>query len=200
MRVPLARGIHSADIAFRLAQGLGVTDTLESFARAMTTPPAATSRALRIRNALPPGSLTMTLHADTVQARRWRPEHWGKTIDAVITACPNLYIFVVGMHGAVNEASMRHERVISSLGADLQLSFALVAGSDVFAGINSCMLHVADVAGVPGVGLFENALAEAEWGFRYTRHRHVVAEHAMNDIQPETVVRALLDLAEEVRP
>ena len=61
-------------------------------------------------------------------------------------------------------------------------------------GIDSSMLHVADLCGVPGVGLFGPSNAE-HWGFRLARHRHVCGRDArMDTIAPEEVIQALEDI------
>lgn len=194
LEVPLNRGVHSADIAFRVPQALGVAADLESMPASLRLPASATDRAARIRLLLPPGAKMVTLHADTDPGRRWTPDGWHRVVDDLTAARPDTYVFVVGLPGAVDEASMRDERVISCLGAELTLTFALVAGSDAFIGVNSSMLHVADVSHVPGVGLFDNPLAETEWGFRYAEHRHVTGGAAMSEIAAEDVTAAILEI------
>jgi ADP-heptose:LPS heptosyltransferase len=71
----------------------------------------------------------------------------------------------------------------------------LVANADLFVGIDSSMLHAADLARVPGVGLFGPTRA-ATWGFRFGPHRHV-DRSTMADITVEEVLSAMEDLAAE---
>jgi hypothetical protein len=56
------------------------------------------------------------------------------------------------------------------------------------------MLHAADLARVPGVGLF-GPTRSATWGFRFGPHRHL-DERKMADITVDEVLRALEDLAQ----
>jgi len=57
------------------------------------------------------------------------------------------------------------------------------------------MLHAADLARVPGVGLF-GPTHPATWGFRFAPHRHL-ARSAMADITAQDVLDAMEDLVEE---
>jgi hypothetical protein len=57
------------------------------------------------------------------------------------------------------------------------------------------MLHAADLAGVPGVGLFGRTRS-AMWGFRFAPHRHVDMSTMVN-ITVEEVLGAMEDLVEE---
>jgi ADP-heptose:LPS heptosyltransferase len=87
------------------------------------------------------------------------------------------------------------DRVIPCLGLPLDLTMGLVANADLFVGIDSCMLHAADLARVPGVGLF-GLTRSAAWGFRFGPHRHL-DRGTMMDITVEEVLDAMEDLAEE---
>lgn len=64
------------------------------------------------------------------------------------------------------------DRVIPHLGLPLDLSMGLVAEADLFLGIDSCMLHAADLAPVPGVALF-GLTRSMTWGFRFGPHRNI---------------------------
>jgi ADP-heptose:LPS heptosyltransferase len=66
----------------------------------------------------------------------------------------------------------------------------LVGEADLFVGVDSCMLHVADLFRVPGVGLF-GPTRPRQWGFRFGLHRHVVTEGDMSEIREDEVLGAL---------
>jgi ADP-heptose:LPS heptosyltransferase len=71
----------------------------------------------------------------------------------------------------------------------------LVADADLFLGVDSSMLHAADLARVPGMGIFGPTSA-ATWGFRFAAHRHV-DRSTMADITVEEVLDAMEDLVAE---
>jgi len=84
-------------------------------------------------------------------------------------------------------------RIFSLEGVDLETTTALVAQSDLFLGIDSYFLHVADFSLVPAIGLF-GPTDPARWGFRVTPHfRHIKAP-AMSAIDVPQVAAALDDL------
>jgi ADP-heptose:LPS heptosyltransferase len=95
-------------------------------------------------------------------------------------------------HEGLNVGPER-DRIFPYLGLPLDLAIGLVANADLFVGIDSSMLHAADLAGIPGVGLFGPTRA-ATWGFRFGPHRHVEMS-TMADITVEDVLAAMEDLA-----
>jgi ADP-heptose:LPS heptosyltransferase len=70
----------------------------------------------------------------------------------------------------------------------------LVATADLFVGIDSSMLHAADLARVPGVGLFGPTRA-VEWGFRFAPHRHIDMS-TMADITVQSALDAMEELVD----
>ena len=73
---------------------------------------------------------------------------------------------------------------------------ALVTEADFFLGIDSCMLHAADFAGVPSVGLFGPTSA-AEFGFLVGPHIAIQAQQTMAEIEVPDVSDALESLLAE---
>jgi ADP-heptose:LPS heptosyltransferase len=84
--------------------------------------------------------------------------------------------------------------VLSLPGLPLSYAMALVAASDLFLGVDSCMLHAADFHRVPGVGLF-GPTSPRRWGFRFGPHRHVAVAGAIDQIGTAEVLAALESLA-----
>jgi ADP-heptose:LPS heptosyltransferase len=103
--------------------------------------------------------------------------------------------WVVGMGQEELNVGCERHRVFPHLGLPLDLAMGLVASADLFVGIDSSMLHAADLARVPGVGLFGPTRA-ATWGFRFAPHRHVDMS-TMADITVEEALTAMEDLVQE---
>jgi ADP-heptose:LPS heptosyltransferase len=80
--------------------------------------------------------------------------------------------------------------VIPCYGLSLASSCCLVAESDFFIGIDSCMLHVADLARVPGVGLFGPTNVK-EFGFYIGPHIMIQGAGTMEKIEAGMVTEAL---------
>ena len=81
------------------------------------------------------------------------------------------------------------ERVVFAYGNCLDVSMSLVSEADLFVGVDSCMLHVADFYRVPGVGLFGPTRA-SEFGFLLMCCIHVQAEYSMDEIEVGEVLLA----------
>jgi hypothetical protein len=143
----------------------------------------------------------LVVHADAWWTeKRWPATRFIDLLDRFLSRHRDFVAWVVGMgHEELNVGRERN-RIIPYLGLPLDLAMGLVANADLFVGVDSSMLHAADLARVPGVGLFGNTRA-AMWGFRFAQHRHVEMS-AMADITVDDVLAAMEDLvsADAIRP
>jgi ADP-heptose:LPS heptosyltransferase len=115
----------------------------------------------------------------------WTGERWTSLLESFLNRHGLLVVVVVGYrHAGVAQAS---DRVLLAYGNSLDASMALVAAADMFIGVDSCMLHVADFFRVPGVGLFGPTRA-SEFGFFLAPSVHIQAQEKMDDIQVEDVL------------
>ena len=138
----------------------------------------------------------LVVHADTNWAeKRWPVTRFIDLLDRFLSRHRDFVAWVVGMgHEELNVGSER-DRVFPQLGLPLDLTMGLVANADLFVGIDSSMLHAADLARVPGVGLFGPTRA-ATWGFRFAPHRHV-DRSTMADITVAEVLGAMEEILSE---
>jgi ADP-heptose:LPS heptosyltransferase len=187
---------HSADLMFKLARLFDPSLRIESYAQAVPIPPSVREEARSIRAAVPPGFKVLVVHADTNWAeKRWPITRFVDVLDRFLSRHRDFVAWVVGMGDEGLNAGGERDRVFPRLGLPLDLTMDLVANADLFLGIDSSMLHAADLARVPGVGLFGPTRA-AEWGFRFAPHRHVDMS-TMADISVEEVLSAMEALVEE---
>lgn len=195
VHIPLDYEKHSADLAFDAAQHLEPSLRIERYARPPKIDRDAKRIAQRIRNSLPPGWRLMVVHADTSHDKMWPREKFVRVLDEFLTIHTNVVAVVVG-HQPIDLASGRMgDRVVPCHGLRLAVSIALVAAADLFLGVDSCMLHAADLFRVPGVGLF-GPTAPHEFGFRFGPHRHVSGRGSMDAIHVDDVLDQLMALAE----
>jgi len=187
---------HAADLMFKLARLFDPSARIETYARPVPIPSAVQAKARSIRAAVPAGAKVLVVHADTDEtAKRWPVTSFIDLLDRFLSRHRDYVAWVVGMgHEGLNVGRER-DRVFPYLGLPLDLAMALVANADLFVGIDSCMLHAADLARVPGVGLF-GPTRSAAWGFRFAPHRHVDMR-TIADITVEQTLTAMDDLAQE---
>jgi ADP-heptose:LPS heptosyltransferase len=184
---------HSADLTFKLAQLFDPSLRIESYAQPVPIPPAVREQARSIRAAVPPGAKVLVVHADTNWAeKRWPVTRFIGLLDRFLSRHRDFVAWVVGMGYEELNVGRAGDRVFAHLGLPLDLTMGLVATADLFVGIDSSMLHAADLARVPGVGLFGPTQA-ATWGFRFAPHRHVDAS-TMADITVEAALNAMEEL------
>lgn len=190
------RECHMADLAFTLARLFDPSLRIESYAAPVPIPPSVRQRASATRAAVPAGAKVLAVHADTDWAeKRWPATRFIDLLDRFLSQHPDFVAWIVGMGHEELNVGREGDRVFPQLGLPLDLAMSLVANADLFLGIDSCMLHAADLARVPGVGLF-GPTRSATWGFRFGPHRHVDMS-TMADITVERVLQALDDLAAE---
>jgi len=82
------------------------------------------------------------------------------------------------------------DRIIQYPHAALPYKFSMLGESDLFLGVDSCMLHAADLFRIPGVGLFGPSDPRRA-GFRFAPHRHVSKPKGMEYIREQEVLEAL---------
>ncbi|MGD1256127.1 glycosyltransferase family 9 protein [Mycobacterium seoulense] len=187
---------HAADLIFNLARLFDPSARIETYAQPVPVRPMVREKARSIRAAVTKGTRVLVVHADTDWAeKRWPITRFIDLLDRFLSRRRDFVAWIVGMgHEELNVGNQR-DRVISYLGLPLDLTMGLVANADLFVGVDSSMLHAADLARVPGVGLF-GPTRPATWGFRFAPHRHVDVK-TMADITVDEVLRALTDLADE---
>jgi len=102
-------------------------------------------------------------------------------------------VIILGMHHNLPlELAYYKNRIFDVSGIPLELSFALLSVADLFLGVDSCMLHAADLFRVPGVGIFGPTNTQ-KWGFRFAPHKHITSD-SITSITSQQVFDALMCL------
>ena len=188
---------HSADLAFDVTQRLKPSSRLEDFAAPPVFPSKAHQLARQMRGLVPAGARVLVVHADTKPEKMWPAERFVAVLDEFLEHHPDFITFVVGSCRLPLDAGRHGKRVFLCYELPLPVSLALVGEADLFLGVDSCMLHAADLFRVPGVGLFGPTNC-AEWGFRIGPHRHVCGDdHCIQRVSVPDVLDALESLLAE---
>jgi ADP-heptose:LPS heptosyltransferase/predicted aldo/keto reductase-like oxidoreductase len=170
--VPLDFSCHSSELALRVVQRLIAAP--RAAAHSPAYPPEAQRFARELRDELAGGPL-LAVHRDTKSGKQWLDDRWAELLATWSARHPDGLVVDVGLAPASAEIAARWgERVLRDLRLPLEYALAVTGVADVFAGIDSCFLHAADLARVPSVGLFFTTDPN-EFGFRWTEHRHLVA-------------------------
>ena len=185
----------SADLAFDIVRSLRPDYQLHDFVEPLRYPAERRQDVREIFSMLKPGTRTLCVHMDTRSPKNWHENRWVEALDAFLDKRTDFIALLVGSpERPIDTAQWRNAgRVIPCYGLSLPSSCCLVAESDFFIGIDSCMLHVADLARVPGVGLFGPTKAK-EFGFYIGPHIMIQADGSMEKIAVDTVTEALNQL------
>jgi ADP-heptose:LPS heptosyltransferase len=196
--VPPDRDIHSADLDFAVARRIDASLRIDDFSWPPRLPEAAERFARDLRQSLPEWARLLVVHPDTGRAKCWSAESFVRLLDEWLDRRPDFLAWIVGMPYAPLDVEGHAARVVSCAGLPLAESVALVGQADLFIGIDSCMLHAADLFRVPGVGLF-GPTSVTEWGFRFGPHRHVQGAGSLASVPVGAVLEVLDDLMEAGR-
>lgn len=189
-QLKLDYGKHSAELAFDVPRFFDPSLSLERYSSPPRLPASTTGAAGKLLEPLPPHWHVMVVHGDSSKEKMWPAERLVSVLDAFLDNYDDFVVLIVGRKKIPLDCGRMSERVISCHGLPLMVSAALVAGADLFLGIDSCMLHVADMFRVPGVALF-GPTNPNEFGFRIAPHRHVCGRGCMENIPVDTVVDCL---------
>jgi ADP-heptose:LPS heptosyltransferase len=181
---------HAVDVMFSVATHLEPRLRIDDYAARPALPPTAEESASRILTTLPRASRLLVVHTDTRREKMWRANRFIAVFDAFLEQHSEFLVFIVGANRQRLDQGRQTSRIIPCYGLPLATSLALVGRADLFLGVDSCMLHAADLFRVPSVGLF-GPTDEREFGFRFARHVHVCGNGSMRNIGVEQVLEAL---------
>lgn len=186
--------VHMFEIAFKLVRQIDPQLCLEDYAQ----PPVLKENYLRparqLRQKLPPGSKVLVVHADTKPEKMWQADRFVTTLDLFLAQHPEYVVWVVGTDDLHLNQGEYGSRVHRYLRLPLAVALAVVSEADLFLGVDSCMLHAADLFRVPGVALF-GPTNPAEWGFHFARHINLFGNGSLDGLNPTQVATALETLA-----
>ncbi len=190
--LPMDPARHQVDQMYEVCRLFGEHRPAEAHARPFGLPDASVDLVRALRASLD-GRPWLVLHPETKPDKQWTAEGWNRALDLFLAAHPQYAVLAIARH----ESSLRGltPRLIPLAGLPLASAAAIVAAADLFAGVDSFPLHVADIWRVPGVGLFGPS-SSREYGFRFSPHAaHVEGRGSMGGIAPEAVAAALAGVA-----
>jgi ADP-heptose:LPS heptosyltransferase len=130
------------------------------------------------------------VHAETSSSKTWETKTFIDLLDQFLQRHDDFIAFNLGESQPPLDAGKFGDRIIPCAGLPISVAFNLVGSADLFLGVDSCMLHVADFHRVPGIGLF-GPTSSSEFGFRLGPHRHVCGDGSMDSISVHQVLDAL---------
>lgn len=189
---------HAANVGFWVAQAVIGDIRLDDFSEPLRLSASSRSKAREIRRGMRGESKMLVLHPETHARKRWAYSRLRETVESFLRNHPEYCVRVVGQGSVAPDRWAGLPRVSECRGLSLEESFALVAQADLFLGMDSCMMHAADLCQVPSIGLFGPTPAW-RWGFRFSPGIAVQGRARMADIRVEDVTPLLSELAAAIR-
>lgn len=158
---------HAADVGFWVARAIIGDLDMADFSEPLKLSVQSRKKALEVRRSMRGARRMLVLHAETQMRKQWRYTRLREVVRGFLRTHPDYCVRVVGQGSVAPDRWAGEPRVAECGGLSLEESFALVSQADLFLGMDSCMLHVADISRVPSVGLFGPTHAW-RWGFRFS--------------------------------
>lgn len=196
--VPLNFAQHAADLMFDIPKAFDAALRMEDHAAPPALNPEHRQVAGQIRRSIPQTHRLLVVHADTGRPKMWPADRFARTLDLFLDHHPEFLVMLVGAVPQPLDSGRHGQHIVPCYGLPLGVSVALTGLADLFLGVDSCMLHAADLHRVPGVGLF-GASSPLEYGFRFTPSSLVIEAASMESIQPAAVLDALEKLTATLR-
>lgn len=185
---------HIADLFFDLPQALAPSLDIQDFVAGPIVAQPYRDDAAAIRKLVPKSLKVLLAHCDTKPEKEWAPHRFAAVVERFLSQHPDYVCFIVGNHSFRSAIEKKRNRVFHCFPIHIATAFALIEHADLFLGIDSCMLHCADLHEVPGVGLFGPTNAKT-LGFRFSRHKHICGNGTMESITVDDVLDALNEIA-----
>ena len=192
LRVPRDYGKHTVDLSFDLVKLLQPSWEPSMYAQPPSFPIQDIDSAERIWEIFPANGQVMCLHLDTLPDKMWSEEAWLAFIDRFLDEYPNFSVLIVGMNGIESSSLRNTQRIIPAYRLSIPVSGLLLSKCDIFVGVDSVFLHIADLFAVPAIGLF-GPTNPSEWGVRFGPGASV-SKISMSDIQVEQVFDEVIHL------
>jgi ADP-heptose:LPS heptosyltransferase len=194
-KVDLDFSLHSSELAFQVPLRICRELDLLHFSQPPALDRSSVKTAKTIRNTAG-NHILLAVHADTPGPKQWPPSYFNDVFDALSDYKPKIYVLLLGERNPGINTLLHH--VIPCYGISMVTSMALIAVADAFVGIDSCLLHAADLFRVPGVGIF-GPTNPMEFGFRFSRHVHLRSAEDISGVSPKMVLEGIDLLMESLQ-
>jgi hypothetical protein len=156
---------HAMNQLFQAAQIFEPTANLEDFANPMSFGSTCMCTAQNVLEQLSSTTYLLAFHNQTDARKMWPREKLNTLLLDFLRDHDEFVALSLGARGEQERNAVAGARVIQCDQVQLETSFCLLSQADLFFGVDSSMLHAADLLRTPGVGVFGPTLA-SEFGFR----------------------------------
>lgn len=191
--VPRRTEQHAMDHAFALPLFFDSSLTLEEFSSPPLFRPEAEQHAGEIIAMLPKGSRILAVQTESEERKSWSPALLHGTLQRFLQHHAEFWALLLDLKNCPPADGWRNLQVIPCDSLALDTSMCLIERASLFLGVDSCMLHFADLCRIPSVGLF-GPTRYSEFGSRLSPHYHVSGHGTMAGVGIDEVLNGLESL------
>ncbi len=184
---------HSVDLAFDFVRLFKSNWQPEQFSKPPLYEKNEYHCANKIFNSLEANKKVLCIHPDTLPEKMWPERYWIQLIDKFLDKNPDYTVLIIGLKGIDASLCRNHKSVIPAYRLPIPVSAILLSKSDLFIGVDSVFLHIADLYQVLSVALF-SATSAHEWGIRFGPGIHIDAKDGMEKLSVELVLKKIYQL------
>jgi hypothetical protein len=196
VNIPYRKNMHTADLLFQFPRFFNSEMDISHFAYPPEIPAELSQLVYQFRKKFPIASRLLVIHADTKVNKTWPFENYPVLLDKMLETFPEIVVIFIGIKKPDVSACKYASRILRFEEAlPFAMDWAFISMADIFLGVDSVFLHIADLYHVPSISLFGPSSA-LEWGVRFSElHRCVEASSGnMEDITIDTVYDSFCDL------
>lgn len=183
------RDTNYVDQSFYAAQIIDPSLELQRFSQLpkLGSQPAKVAR--QIRDFIGSNYKVLAFHADSKPFKTWPSDRAAAFVDAFLNEHKDFVVVALGSDNSFVDFVSQKSRVIKCQQISLSVQFELLKKADAFVGVDSCMLHAADLYRLPSIALYAQSNSKM-WGFRFAPHQYIQGNDSMENIDPEDVLKA----------
>lgn len=193
---PINYNLHAVDFAFQIPQMIQPRHELQDLCYPPIFPDEYEKKAMEILSLLPKEYKKLVIHTETEPSREWCLDKFFNVLDAFLVNNEDYIVLLVDIEDRGLRRGSNIERIYPLNGFYFPTISKVIEKSDLFLGIDSSFLHMADIYHVAGVGLFGATLTK-DWGFRYCKRNIEIEKQGMSKINIDETIIALQKLVEK---
>lgn len=192
VQLPNFHVAHQFDFMFSISQHIFPHLTIDQFSGPIHFPRNVRGAGEEILRCFEKKVL-VGIHPESAEPNKsCAPECTERIVRDLLKLRPDLAICVFAQRPEYSSLETISNRLVVFNYLPFGLAAYLVSRVNLFIGVDSCFLHVCDLARVPGVGLFGPTDSKL-WGFRFSKHIHV-SSRSLRQIENGQVIEAASEL------
>ena len=202
VNIPLDYDKNSVELGFDVARAAIPGANIASYRKPLSFDAQCVAGVDRLLHKLASNGMNriVSVHTETIANKQWDIAHFRGVLCRLLSTREDIGVVMVDYYDAGVACECHAHRIVRLPGLKLESAMNIVTRSDLFIGIDSCMLHAADLADVPGVVLFGPDTRPEEFGYYWRSAVHLRFASQDDATPADALVAAALSFLSQPRP